>query len=338
MIDHIIGSDLQEVEQQLSQTGFPSRRVLVTGGAGFVGSWVCDLVVRANAFVHCIDNLSTGLEDNINHLLGAKNFTFAERDVTHPDSKDEQYDLILHLASRASAEEYQKHPIQTLLANSVGTWNMLELARKNDATMLYTSSSEVYGDCQVIPTPETHWGRVNPIGVRSCYDEGKRFGEALCMAYQRSHGLDVRIIRIFNTFGPRIREDGTYGRAVSRFIAQALKGHDITVYGDGTQTRSFCYVTDTLTGILKVITADEAKGEVFNIGNPYEMSILELARKVNELAGNKSKIVHKSLPSDDPIRRCPDISKAKQLLGWEPKIGLDDALKKTIEWFRLKTS
>lgn len=338
MVDRIIGSDLQEVRQQLSETDFLSRRVLVTGGAGFVGSWLCDLLVSANATVHCIDDLSTGLEDNINHLLGAKNFTFAKTDVTQPGLKDEKYDLILHLASRASPEEYQQHPIQTLLANSVGTWNMLELARKNDATMLYTSSSEVYGDCQVIPTPETYWGRVNPIGVRSCYDEGKRFGEALCMAYQRSNGLDVRIIRIFNTFGPRIREDGAHGRAVSRFIAQALKGHDITVYGDGTQTRSFCYVTDTLTGILKVIAADEAKGEVFNIGNPYEMSILELARKVNQLAGNKSKIVHKPLPPDDPVRRCPDISKAKQLLDWEPKIGLDDALKKTIEWFRLKTS
>jgi len=337
MIQYSMDSCLQILKEQLAKDGFCSGKVLVTGGAGFIGSWLCDAFICANSTVHCIDNLSTGMIDNIEHLLDVKSFTLKKIDVTRIDL-DGKYNHVLHFASRASPEEYQHHPIQTLLANSVGTWNMLELARKNDAMLLYASSSEVYGDARVVPTPESCWGMVNPIGVRSCYDEGKRFGEALCMAYKRTYGLDVRIARIFNTFGPRIREDGAYGRVVSRFIMQALKGHEITVYGDGGQTRSFCYISDTLSGILKMITSEEAKGEVFNIGNPREISILNLGRKIKDLTGSHSNITYTPLPQDDPVRRCPDISKARQLLNWEPKIDLEEALKTTVEWFKLKLS
>ena len=333
----IIESDLKRIHQQVDMSCFRAKRILVAGGAGFLGTWLCDLLVLSGAFVECVDNLSTGLFDNIRHLIGHRDFTFTESDVTQTEFEDKRYDLIFHLASRASPEEYQQYPVQTLLANSSGTWNLLELAKRSHATTVYASSSEVYGDSQVLPTPETYWGWVNPIGVRSCYDEGKRFGEALCMAYKRGNAMDVRIIRIFNTFGPRIREDGAYGRAVSRFISQALKGNDITVYGDGNQTRSFCYVTDTLSGILRVASNETARGEVLNIGNPQETRILEIAQRINKLAGDNSRISYKPLPPDDPVRRCPDISKAKRLLGWEPVIPLDDALKRTVEWFTLRS-
>lgn len=211
---------------------------------------------------------------------------------------------------------------------------MLDIARGNHATLVYASSSEVYGDAQQIPTPETCWGRVNPIGPRSCYDEGKRYGEALCMAYKAAHNVDVRITRIFNTYGPRIRADGAYARAVSRFILQALRGESLTVFGDGKQTRSFSYITDTITGILKVATTPAARGELFNIGNPHEITILELARKIKELTGSSSPIVHKPLPPDDPRRRCPDISKAKKILGWSPAVPLEEGIRKTIAWLR----
>ena len=336
MIDHIIASDLDDLETQLDRDDLRSRRVLVTGGAGFIGSWICDILVRAHASVFTVDNLSTGLMENIDHLFDAGSFKFRKTDATRPDLKQKKYELIIHLASRASPEEYQRHPIETLTANSLGTHNMLELARKSDATFLYASSSEVYGDAEEIPTPETYWGKVSPIGLRSCYDEGKRYGEALCMAYMRSYGTDVRITRLFNTFGPRIRADGAYARVVPRFISQALAGDDITVFGDGKQTRSFCYITDAILGILRIAAHSKARGEVFNVGNPQEITILDLAHKIKELAGTESKIVHKSLPPDDPRKRCPEISKAHELLGWLPKIGLETGLRKTIPWFRLK--
>ena len=313
---------------------FVAKRILVTGGAGFLGSWLCDTLISANAHTRCLDDLSTGLTENIQHLFDAKNFTFRKCDVTQPNLKNEKYDLILHFASRASPEEYQQHPIETLTANSQGTQEMLELARKQDAVLVYASSSEVYGDTEVIPMPETYWGRVNPIGPRSCYDEGKRYGEALCMAYRRTYNLDARILRLFNTYGPRIRHEGAYARAVPRFIHQALKGEDITVFGDGKQTRSFCYVTDTISGILKVASNPKAKGEVFNVGNPEEITIRTLAEKVKTLTNSTSKIVHKPLPEDDPKRRCPDIRKARNLLDWSPRVRLEEGLQKTIEWFR----
>lgn len=334
MIDSIIASDLDASKRRLDEDAFRSRRVLVTGGAGFIGSWLCDVLVSAKAAVRTIDNLSTGLMENVDHLLDDKNFTFQEFDVTRPSPKDkEEYDLILHFASCASPEEYQQHPVETLAANSLGTQNMLELARKNDATMVYASSSEVYGDAELVPTPETYWGKVNPIGPRSCYDEGKRYGEALCMAYKQAHNLDVRITRIFNSYGPRLRSDGFYGRALSRFIDQALSGRDITVYGKGEQTRSFSYITDTVAAILQTATRNEMKGEVVNIGNPNEVTILELARKIKAITNSRSEITFHPRPPDDPQRRCPDISKAERILDWSPGVTLDDGLQKTIEWF-----
>jgi UDP-glucuronate decarboxylase len=270
---------------------------------------------------------------NIDHLLAAKNFSFRKLDVTQLDPGDQHYDLVFHFASRASPEEYQRHPIETLTANSQGTQNTLELARKCNAVLVYASTSEVYGDAEEIPTRESYWGKVNPIGPRSCYDEGKRYAEALCTAYVKSYGLDVRIIRIFNTFGPRIRADGIYARAVPRFMTQALSGKSITVHGDGDQTRSFCYITDTVGGILRAATRKGMKGEVINIGSPREITILELAKKIKTIAGSRSKITFIPRPADDPQRRCPDISKARELLNWSPTVALEDALHKTISWF-----
>lgn len=333
MLDHIVRCDLEELIGRLDRAEFRSKRMTVTGGAGFIGSWLCDLLVLADANVHCIDNLCTGFLGNIEHLLKSSNFTFQEFDVTRPNPGDETCDLIFHFASRASPEEYQRHPIETLAANSQGTMNMLELARKNDAPLIYASTSEVYGDARIIPTPETYWGNVNPIGPRSCYDEAKRFGEALCMAYYRSHGLDVRIVRIFNTYGARLRSDGLYGRALSRFIDQALSSRDITVYGKGDQTRSFCYITDTVAAILWATARRDMKGEVVNIGNPHEVTILELAKKIKAITNSESKITFHPRPQDDPQKRCPDISKAKKVLNWSPSVTLDEGLQKTIAWF-----
>jgi len=336
MTEQIIREDVEKIatNETLNPSG---RRILVTGGVGFLGSWLCDILARSLTEVFCLDNLATGKIENIDHLKANKNFHFIQGDVANFQPY-QKLDFIFHLASRASPEEYQMHPIETLKANSLGTLAMLETARRNDAPLLYTSTSEVYGDAQVIPTPETYWGHVNPVGVRSCYDEGKRFSEALCMAYIREYGLDVRIVRIFNTYGPRIRADGAYARAIPRFITQALKGADITVYGDGAQTRSFCYVSDTIKGILNASANPKARGEIFNIGNPQEMTILQLAEKIKEITHSPSKITFRPLPQDDPRRRCPDITKAKTILGWQPQTSLEEGLTKTIDWFRSKIS
>ncbi|WP_309493614.1 SDR family oxidoreductase [Candidatus Hecatella orcuttiae] len=333
MAKSTIGKEINQVLSQLKENMFAGKRILVTGGAGFLGSWLCDILTGTDAEVFCLDNLATGLRENIDHLRGNKNFHFIEGNAEN-FSQPQRLDIILHLASRTSPEEYQKHPIETLKANSLGTLTVLEAARLNDALTLYASTSEVYGDAQVIPTPETYWGHVNPVGVRSCYDEGKRFGEALCAAYRRQYSLDVRVVRIFNTYGPRIRADGAYARAVPRFITQALLQRDITVYGDGSQTRSFCYVTDTVAGMLKALTSPHAKGEIFNIGNPHEITILQLAEKIKQIAGSTSQVTFHPLPEDDPKRRCPDISKAKTVLGWEPVTSLEEGLAKTVDWFR----
>jgi UDP-glucuronate decarboxylase len=237
------------------------------------------------------------------------------------------------MAGHASPDEYQKHPIETLQTSALGTFAMAELARKNDATMLFSSTSETYGDTEVIPTPETYWGKVNPIGPRSCYDEGKRFAEALLMAYSKQYGLDVRVPRIFNSYGPRLREDGLYGRALSRFILQALTNQHITVYGNGKQTRSFCYITDTVTGLLLLASGTKAKGEVVNIGNTKEITILELAQKIKETTRTKSNIEFYPLPKDDPKRRCPDTKKLEGLVDWRPSVGLEFGLERTVAWF-----
>jgi UDP-glucuronate decarboxylase len=333
MIDSIILEDVEKIRGALRKGDFENKRVLITGGAGFVGSWICDVLAGFDAEVTCLDDLSTGKRENIDHLLGKSFFKFVEDDVCNFQSKA-KFDYVLHLASRASPEEYQQHPIETLKTNSLGSYNMLELARKNDAKILFASTSEVYGDAQVVPTPETYWGNVNPIGVRSCYDEGKRFGEALFMAYHRQYGLDVRIARIFNSYGPRLRSEGAYGRAVSRFITQALAGQPLTVYGDGTQTRSFCYVSDTVTGLLLLLTSEKIRGEVVNIGNPEEITILELAQRIKRLANSASSITFHPLPSDDPKRRCPNTNRAQKLMKWEAKINLEQGLARTITWFR----
>jgi len=333
VIEEIISEDLQRITNETRLGALRDKRVLVTGGAGFIGSYLCDVLVEVGAIVTCLDNFSTGLLENINHLEGQKNFKLLKGNISTFKGK-ERYDLIVHFASRASPEDYQIHPIETLLTNSNGSYRMLDLARKHDSKILFASSSEVYGHADVIPTPETYWGSVNPIGIRSCYDEGKRFAEALFMAYHRRHGLDTRIVRIHNTYGPRLRADGVCARALSRFIRQALKDEDITVFGDGTQTRSFCYITDTMRGILLTLLSNKLKGEVINIGYPQETTILELAKKIREIVDSKSRITFHSFPEDDPERRCPDVSKAKRLLDWAPQISLDEGLVRTIEWFR----
>lgn len=336
-----IDSVQDDVRKVVSEIGddFKGKRVLITGGAGFLGSWLCEATLKSNAEVTCVDNMSTGRMENIEHLLSTckSSFRFINACAENIRIKD-SHDYVFHFASRASPEEYQQHPIETLKANSLGTLNMLEHAMKGKSVMVYASTSEVYGDAQIVPTPETYWGNVNPIGVRSCYDEGKRFGEALCMAYSKEHGLDVRVARIFNTYGQRIRADGAYARALPRFINQALRNQPITIFGDGAQTRSFCYVSDTITGILKLAAARKLSGEVLNIGNPHEVTINELAKTIIELTSAKS-IITKSPPQpDDPRRRKPDISKAMRMLNWKPTVGLQEGLKRTIEWFKWSTA
>jgi len=335
MLDETILKDLEHACRVPEANRLENESALITGGAGFLGSWVSDALVKLDIGLVCVDNLSSGSPSNIEHLKESRNFKFVQADIEElekvPDGHE--FKFVLHLASRASPDDYQAHPVETLMANSVGTLKALEIARKHDSTFLFTSTSEIYGDAKVIPTPESYWGNVNPIGPRSPYDESKRFGEALCKAYERKQGLDIRIIRIFNTYGPRLRLDGLYGRAVPRFIAQAVEGRDMTIYGDGSQTRSFCYVSDTIRAILYVLTNEKARGEIFNIGNPEEISILELAKKIRALVGSDSRITFHPLPQDDPGRRCPDISKARKLLNWQPEVPLDGGLKRTISWF-----
>jgi UDP-glucuronate decarboxylase len=332
MKDNIIREDLENIKRAVKGEAFTNKKILVTGGAGFIGSWICDLLIDFGAQVTVVDDLSTGRMKNINHLTYQPQFKFIKSDVCSFKS-NEKFDLILHMAGHASPDEYQKHPIETLQTSALGTFTMAELARKNDAILLFSSTSEVYGDTEVIPTPETYWGKVNPIGPRSCYDEGKRFAEALLMAYCKQYGLDVKVPRIFNTYGPRLREDGLYGRVLSRFILQALTNRPITVYGDGKQTRSFCYVKETVMGLLLLAFNPKAKGEVVNVGNTTEITILELAEKVKEVTQTISPIEFQQLPKDDPKRRCPDISKIEGLSGWKPSIPLEEGLRRTISWF-----
>jgi UDP-glucuronate decarboxylase len=335
MMDHIIREDLEKIKCTVKSDAFEGKTVLVTGGAGFIGSCLCDVLVGFGADVTAVDDMSTGRIKNIDHLAENPKFKLIKTDVCAFKS-EEKFDLILNMAGHASPDEYMVHPIETLQTSAFGTQNMAELARKNDAPLLFASTSEVYGDAEIVPTPESYWGKVNPIGPRSCYDEGKRFAEALLMAHVKQYGLDVKIPRIFNTYGPRLREDGLYGRAMSRFILQALTGEPITVYGDGKQTRSFCYVTDIVTGLLLLSASEKAKGEVVNIGNSHEVTILELANKIKELTKCKSSLTFCPLPKDDPKRRCPDTNKLGRLVDWKPNIAFEDGLKRTITWFAQK--
>ncbi len=307
-------------------------KILVTGGAGFIGSHLCDYLLDNGHDVICMDNLLTGSEENISHLKDNENFEFINHDVTEFIRVDGDLDYILHFASPASPIDYLELPIQTLKVGSLGTHNALGLAKAKSAKFLLASTSEVYGDPLVHPQPESYWGNVNPTGPRGVYDEAKRFAEALTLAYHRTHGVDTRIARIFNTFGPRMRMKD--GRVVPNFMTQALTKKPLTVYGDGSQTRSFCYISDMVEGIYKLMLSNET--EPVNIGNPEEMSIIDFAKRIKELTGSESEMVFEDLPVDDPKTRQPDITKAKSVLGWEPKVSLDEGLKKTIEWFKTK--
>jgi len=332
MIDDIILEDVEKIWGGFKKDVFTGKKMLVSGGAGFIGSWLCDALIGSGSEINCLDNFSTGRMKNIDHLVGNRKFRFVKGDVSTFKSK-EKFDFIFHLAGHASPEEYQVHPIETLQASSFGSANMAELARKSDAVILFASTSEVYGDADVVPTPESYWGNVNPIGPRSCYDEGKRFAEALFVAYRTQYGLDVKIPRIFNSYGPRLREEGLYGRAVSRFITQALTDKPLTVYGDGRQTRSFCYITDTVTSLMLLTTSDRARGEVVNVGNPQEITILQLAKEIIGLTKCRSFLAFNPLPKDDPKRRCPDIHKIESMLKWKPRVNLEEGLERTIAWF-----
>ena len=307
-------------------------RTIVTGGAGFIGSHLCDYLIANNHEIVCIDNLITGDENNVASLKGDPRFTFIKHDVTNYINVEGNVDFVLHFASPASPIDYLKLPIQTLKVGSLGTHKALGLAREKKAAFLLASTSEVYGDPEQHPQKESYWGNVNPVGPRGVYDEAKRFAEAMTMAYHRTHGIDTKIVRIFNTYGERMRIDD--GRALPAFMAQALRGEDITVFGDGSQTRSFCYVSDLVEGIFKLMMSGEH--EPINIGNPNEMSILELAKEIIELTGSLSKIVFKKLPVDDPKVRRPDITRARRILGWEPKVTRSDGLRRTLSYFKSK--
>ena len=306
------------------------KKVLISGGNGFLGSFLVERFLDDKAKVTVVDDLSTS-----KNIQVPKNVKFEKKKIENFQTK-EKFDFIIHLAARPSPEDYMNNPLSTINSNDIGTRNMLEIARKSDAVFMYTSTSEVYGDPKILPIPESYFGYVNPNGIRSCYDESKRFSEALIKAYERQYGLDVRIQRPFNVYGPRIREDGFYGRVIPRFIDQALRNKPITVHGDGKQTRSFLYVSDWVDATWKFLTINKGKGKVLNIGNYKEISILDLAEFIIKKTNSRSKIVHLEPREDDPKRRAADITQARKILNWEPKVSLDEGLNYTIEWLREK--
>ncbi|WP_145859573.1 UDP-glucuronic acid decarboxylase family protein [Pedobacter suwonensis] len=326
---------MSEIKEKFPSESLGSRkRILITGAAGFLGSHLCDRFVKEDYHVIGMDNLITGDIANIEHLFKLENFEFYNHDVSKFVHIPGKLDYILHFASPASPIDYLKIPIQTLKVGSLGTHNLLGLARNKNARMLIASTSEVYGDPNVNPQPEEYWGNVNPVGPRGVYDEAKRFQEAITMAYHTFHGVETRIVRIFNTYGPRMRLND--GRVLPAFIGQALRGEDLTVFGDGSQTRSFCYVDDLIEGIYRLLMSDYA--QPVNIGNPDEITIKQFCEEIIKLTGTTQKIVYKELPQDDPKQRRPDISKAEELLGWEPKIGRAEGLKITYEYFKSLSS
>ena len=308
------------------------KRILITGGAGFIGSHLCERLIKEGNDVVCLDNFFTGSKDNIRHLLDSNRFELVRHDVTKEFFAE--VDQIYNLACPASPVHYQYNPIKTIKTSVIGTLNMLGLAKRCKATILQASTSEVYGEPQIHPQVESYWGNVNPIGIRSCYDEGKRCAETFVSDYHRQNGIDTRIIRIFNTYGPNMAEND--GRVISNFIVQALTGEDITIYGDGSQTRSFCYVSDLVEGMIKMMNNPQKFIGPVNLGNPSERTIKNLAELVIELTNSNSKIIYKPLPSDDPTQRRPDITVAKRELGWEPKVDIREGLTKTIEYFEKK--
>ncbi len=350
-LNYDIKEDINLTISRLKKDGisFEGKTILVTGGAGFIGSWVCDVLVRQNAYCICLDNLSSGRFENILHLMDKDNFRFINHDISYPIYWGMSYhplgicvgdikriDIVMHMASRASPFEFKDEPISILRSNTLGTLNSLGIAKHHNAIFFYTSTSEVYGNPpkEDVPTPESYFGHVNPVGPRSCYDESKRAGEAFIKAYELQHKLRTKIVRIFNTSGPRIRYGPEYGRVIPNFICQALHDEDITVFGEGSQTRTFIYIVDEVEGLLKMVYKDEAIGEVINLGNDKEYTILELAHVIKELTNSNSKIVFKPLPIDDPVRRCPVIKRAKEILNWEPTTSLEEGLKKTVAWFK----
>ena len=307
-------------------------RVLVTGGAGFIGSHLCERLLGEGDEVYCLDNLSTGQRSNIAELAGNPRFHFLELDATEPLAEDPPVEAIYHLASPASPPGYLRRPLATMLANSLGTQRMLELAQRRGASFLFASTSEVYGDPLVHPQPEEYWGNVNPVGMRSCYDESKRYGEALTMVYVRESGADARLVRIFNTYGPR--SDPEDGRLVPNFVSQALRGEPITVYGDGSQTRSLCYVSDLVEGLMRAMRTPGTRGGIYNLGNPDEHTVQEFAEMIKQQTGSASPIVYlPPISEDEPTRRKPDITRAREKLGWEPRVALSEGLALTIAWF-----
>ena len=314
-------------------TDFKSKKFLVTGGGGFIGSWMCEYLLQNDALVTCLDNYSTGLKSNISHVIGRRGFTEIEGSIgeTTPGGG---FDYVLHLASRASPEDYQTHPIETMKVNALDTLKLLDYAKENKSVFMFASSSEIYGNPDIVPTPETYYGNVNPIGAKSSYQESKRFGEAACNVYSKHYGVDVRIPRLFNTYGERLRPDGLYGRVISRFIMQALRDEGVTVQGDGKTTRSFCYISDTCEALIKILTKTETSGIAINVGNIHEISILDLANVIVEMTGSKSKIYFVKRGDDDADRRCPDIKVAMEVLEWMPKINLKEGLRRTIAWIK----
>ena len=308
------------------------KTVLITGGAGFLGSHLSDKFLFMGWNVIILDNLITGSVDNISHLIGKDNFKFIKYDVTDYLFFEEEINLILHFACPASPFDYAQHPIHTMKVDSLGTLNTLGLTKNKGSRYVFASTSEVYGSPEVHPQVENYWGNVNPVGIRSVYDEAKRFSEAMCMAYHREHGIDIRISRIFNTYGTRMKL--TDGRVVPTFISQALSGKDITIFGDGSHTRSFCFIDDLVDGIYKISTKDNLEGKVINLGNPVEFSIRQLAETIIKITGSESKIIYKEIPEDDPPIRRPDISKAREILDFNPEIEIEEGLGKIIPWFR----
>ena len=330
MKDQTIIEDIEIIKESIDQDAFQGKSILVSGGSGFLGSWICDVLSSMGSRVICLDNLSTGVFENVEHLRGTKVFEFEKADVCTYSGKP-KVDMVFHLASRPAPEDYQKHPVETALVNATGTDRMLDLARRNDARVFYASSSEAYGEAEVFPTPESYEGKVDPIGPRSSYEEGKRFGEALCKAYRDQHGLETRVARIFNSYGPRLRPDGLYGRVISRFILQAFRGISLTVYGDGKQTRSFCYVSDTIAAILKLMVLENPPFHTLNIGHPVETRIIDLANAVLAMTENTTQIAYRAFPAGDHKRRKPDIGRAERTLNWSPRVGLDEGLRKTFQ-------
>lgn len=311
-------------------------KALITGAAGFIGSFLCERFLKEGWYVIGLDNFLTGSEENISHLFSNSNFKFYKYDVTYFIYVDEEVDLILHFACPASPLDYSNHPIHTMKVDSLGTLHTLGLAKKKRARYVFASTSEVYGDPEIHPQNEEYWGKVNPVGPRAVYDEAKRFSEALTMAYHRVHKIDVRIARIFNTYGPRMRIGD--GRVIPTFIVNSVQGKPIPIFGNGTQTRSFCFIDDLVDGIYKLSILDNLEGEVFNLGNPDEYRILDIAEKIKKITQSNSEFEYHPFPQDDPKKRKPDIKKAKIVLDWEPKVSLDEGLKITIDWFKKKLS